>query len=1031
MAKFCSKCGAPLREGAGFCPACGHKVSDPVPAPVSEPDNTAAPAPSPVPTEPVPQESGLVPRQEPAPAAGVKKKGKASKEARCGNCGETLRAGHGFCTRCGAPRGAVPKNRRVVIDKNGHARLKKKRNPKGIIAAILAVALLFTGVVQPGWIFGLIYRPGKALGAEQVEVEVTSNGQVVAKGAATDGVGLPVNVRYTEEERAKATAQSVEVSVENPVAHMDGGIIVDFGDNLALLADEEDENAVFDDSPKTFTLRTLPAKEDAEHGCLVSGWDFELGDVHDFALPVKVTVPYGAAKDPYSLVPQHYNEEMGRWEYTAYEVNEDERTVTFYLHHFSDSLLAEYTREMNEERDAADMSGAPLNMITVELLPSKMEQAYTARAEAAEYVNAMLARNEQSTLEWLYQASGDVGNIATGTDIHVGLKDLIVSNGNLLNGADIGLNAVGIFFAGVKVYRDFLRTESFDEAVSRNKLDLMGAAVSAAGIANTASGIATGAGLFAASGPILLGASALVFGFSYLDSKVKDFAFQGSDSYLAHAYETFTEERMTFAPAQRVMDWRLTKDDFDNAARYAGGNYSKLETKYFDRLYKAYDLSTKENRQAGYVSILRRIKADHPDDPGKWVGIFDNYVTTIANYFFDTLNEDTRVMLSRIYNRGHSDWWNTQSEIDAMKKDMVKKLRYELNTNGKFYKNFMEESYTAMKEQVYSAIGKQQDYLNQVLYFDLDLKDSKGNTIPFGKSPEYKGKYIIFDLSGCKEQLKGSAPWSVDMNDESIFQCTLNSYLLAGQPTKLLVYESYRAYRSGKAAIKEIPVPAVDLTVQATSDFDSNIRLEDLSARSGPQSESSGEAGTVLRRLAEIVPLGGSTRSRHNGAVTTIISITNEIPTLEEVAGTYENASLVIAEVKASYALQAALNEIGCDLDELVGTSTELPFTVTRVGEDTAVLATIKSEDQENYLFSDDPMTYDPAKGVLKAMLTVEGQRIELQFNCSYTDAEKLGVYVAGTFEYKDPEVNGLTIVYRLSGSKPLGEGSGGSPGGV
>ena len=73
MAKFCSKCGAPLREGAGFGPACGHKVSDPVPAPVSEPDNTAAPAPSPVPTEPVPQESGLVPRQEPAPAAGVKK----------------------------------------------------------------------------------------------------------------------------------------------------------------------------------------------------------------------------------------------------------------------------------------------------------------------------------------------------------------------------------------------------------------------------------------------------------------------------------------------------------------------------------------------------------------------------------------------------------------------------------------------------------------------------------------------------------------------------------------------------------------------------------------------------------------------------------------------------------------------------------------------------------------------------------------------------------------------------------------------
>ena len=103
----------------------------------------------------------------------------------------------------------------------------------------------------------------------------------------------------------------------------------------------------------------------------------------------------GGTSDPYALVPQHYNAELDRWEYTAYDIDEGAQTVTFYLDHFSDSILADYGSRSDQ---ASAEKGGMLNMLTVQLLPSKLEQAFTAYAGAQKYVDALLARDEQLPL---------------------------------------------------------------------------------------------------------------------------------------------------------------------------------------------------------------------------------------------------------------------------------------------------------------------------------------------------------------------------------------------------------------------------------------------------------------------------------------------------------------------------------------------------------------------------------------------------------------------------------------------------------
>lgn len=67
--KYCGKCGAPLREGKGFCPQCGAEVRHP--EPVAEP--IAEPIPEPVAAPVAEQPSAPAAVKERRPRCGLRR----------------------------------------------------------------------------------------------------------------------------------------------------------------------------------------------------------------------------------------------------------------------------------------------------------------------------------------------------------------------------------------------------------------------------------------------------------------------------------------------------------------------------------------------------------------------------------------------------------------------------------------------------------------------------------------------------------------------------------------------------------------------------------------------------------------------------------------------------------------------------------------------------------------------------------------------------------------------------------------------
>ena len=170
---------------------------------------------------------------------------------------------------------------------------------------------------------------------------------------------------------------------------------------------------------------------------------------------------------------------------------------------------------------------------------------------------------------------------------------------------------------------------------------------------------------------------------------------------------------------------------------------------------------------------------------------------------------------------------------------------------------------------------------------------------------------------------------------------------------------------------------------------------------------------------------------------TSITLKAEEFPTLEEIAGYYENgvATLtdigpkeVIEAMKAAAAKEAEGDEEGCDIDleALIGQSAELPFTIEQTGENTAIIITDSSdeEDDDEVNLSNQELVYDQTTGVLKfeTPLVSEEGTVQLSFQCTYTDDTKTAVALNGMLreDMNMEGAQGLYVVGKLKAEKPI-----------
>ncbi len=310
MARYCRSCGAELRDGAKFCEACGTKV----------------------------------PEEKP-------------EKSFCTSCGKELAPDAAFCTFCGAKKNARPvqplretpsnppsvSERQVPAEKDvpdymrrgynqrlraerdavrNAAKPKKKGRGLSIFLALVFLAEFVTAAYKyPGFMNKI--KTVTASDNPYVKVIDVSSESADKSLMRAVSPGNPANLTIIPDATkiAKIHPVTAQVSPEAPVCRA-GDITADFGMwNL----EEED----------MFEVRALGTAEDEVNDCTCTIYDLSLSSgKHEFDTAVTVTVPRTAGEYDGKII--HYNEELGEWEPTAFEISDDGRWYHVRLYHFSE-----------------------------------------------------------------------------------------------------------------------------------------------------------------------------------------------------------------------------------------------------------------------------------------------------------------------------------------------------------------------------------------------------------------------------------------------------------------------------------------------------------------------------------------------------------------------------------------------------------------------------------------------------------------------------------------------------------------------
>ena len=169
---------------------------------------------------------------------------------------------------------------------------------------------------------------------------------------------------------------------------------------------------------------------------------------------------------------------------------------------------------------------------------------------------------------------------------------------------------------------------------------------------------------------------------------------------------------------------------------------------------------------------------------------------------------------------------------------------------------------------------------------------------------------------------------------------------------------------------------------------------------------------------------------------TNIVLKAELFPTLEEIAGFYENGAVTITDIYVPPELQAMMEasaesedgeEEGCDIDlnQLIGYTAEAPFTILQDGKDTAFFV-LQNVNENAEALSNQVLTYDQKTGLLTMeTFTMDDDgsmvTISLSFKCVYSDDSHTSVILTGTMtETYETDYPGLILTIAIGGEKLL-----------
>ena len=843
MANFCRLCGAALPKDAVYCPQCGKPIPIEIPAPPGA-EVIISDEPPITPEEPR-NSSAKKAAVSHAPQPGAKKK-------KSGNRGVSL-----------------------------------------FLALILVVELAVAGFKYPGFLIPTKPEPYKTvlpnptagtsgsasatakpavpaatdsggdsdiIDEEFVESDLFHTGTAgvdfaLGQGPGTpgyqmaDGYGVETVIAYSASEIASAPAVTVQVTAEEPVAHLDG-ITVDFGkENLNM-------------QTGMLTVRSLPTKVDELNGYSAAAWDLELSGQEAFGFPVAVTIPYGdlGGRNPAAiLLPQHYNEALGRWEYVSYEINVEEGTVTAYLTHFSPISIFESLLGWGKEEGEV-LTSKQSRMLKLTTMPEEIKSSVRENQDLQKLVEkdfqsiVAQAKKEPSALfkkggamDILFRNTGNCLDALTLTFSLANYVEIlgpscagymgVIGLGYLVY--DTGMNATGQFLKN----KGDLWDKTKESAATVLKAS-PGFVVGLLGVKSASDAMLSLAPLWYTEPGLMLVAGAVMLTFGVIDAnvnaeEVKEEPEAKLDQvYRAAPYKSLYWDKRTheiiYVPNGWIdtdyIDVRIQRKqrqgleptgqpdpDSRILVKYGDEVYNTYYTEEFLEVYETFKarreaLAAEGTRQVGvywvddynivplgalyentndwwnpgWRAILNYIRDTKKDDPESW------YPTLMA--YMEKADEEA---FAYAYDLGIFTGYPvanpTLTSADIIS-DLLSRLK-----ERQMFTSFSGACLAAFDEKNIKNWQKMKYMQNREVKFLL--KDKEGKEMTFSDT-RFAGKYIVFDTNPKHYVL--ADPWVADMNNSTFMTCTYNGYLMAGSPVKLLVYNSEQAYRNGEKEIDTI-----------------------------------------------------------------------------------------------------------------------------------------------------------------------------------------------------------------------------------